>query len=151
MQPSIKQVLFAQCLNFVEDRIESSRQAMEMAQASANDETKSSAGDKYETGRAMAQLEIEKSGAQLAEARKLREALEQVLPERETTIVQRGSLVFTNQGNYYVAISAGKLLVEGVAYYAISPASPLGEKLMKLKAGASVLLNGREFRIEKII
>jgi hypothetical protein len=54
----------------VHQRIASAEEAIRMAQESANQEGKSSAGDKYETGRAMAQLEIEKASGQLAEANK---------------------------------------------------------------------------------
>lgn len=84
--------------------------AIEHAQLAANEETKSSAGDKYETGRAMMQLEIEKQSVQLAEAMKLKHVLSQINPEKTTETIQSGSLVFTDQGNFYISISAGKLI-----------------------------------------
>lgn len=121
-----------------------------MAQSSGNEETKSSAGDKYETGRAMAQLEIENNSAQLAEALKLKKVLEQINPDLETKRVQLGSLVLTSLGNYYIAISAGKLLVDGTEYYAISSASPIGVKLMKLRAGESFTFNQKSAVVEKV-
>ena len=45
--------------------------AINRAQESLDSESKSSAGDKHETGRAMAQLEMEKLGGQYESARKL--------------------------------------------------------------------------------
>ena len=63
---------------YVHERIAATQEAIYTAQLSANEETKSSAGDKYETGRAMAQLEIEKNTAQLAEALKLKQMLKQI-------------------------------------------------------------------------
>ena len=140
-----------QCASFVEERIGAARQAIQLAQSSANEETKSSAGDKYETGRAMAQLEIENSTGQLAEAVKLKQALAQIDPEKETSVIQPGSVVFTNQGNYYIAISAGKLVVEGIGYIAISPGSPIGARLLKLSVGASFVFNNKVLRVERVL
>ncbi len=148
---AIKKQLHALCQVYINDRIASAQEAMRMAQSSANDETKSSAGDKYETGRAMAQLEIEKNSAQLAEALKQRESLEKVQSDQHSMDVQAGSLVITNQGNFYISISAGKLLLAGVEYFAISQASPLGSKLMKQVSGASLIFNQKEFRILEIV
>jgi hypothetical protein len=147
----LKQQLHVLCRAFVEDRIATARQAIQQAQASANEETKSSSGDKYETGRAMAQLEIEKSSGQLAEAMKLKQALDQVHPDQAHSVVQSGSLVFTSQGNYYISVSAGRLVVDGGIYYAVSPGSPVGMKLMTLSAGAKVMVNAKEVVVERVV
>jgi transcription elongation GreA/GreB family factor len=148
---NIKQELFTRCLAFMEERIASAQAAIRMAQHSANEETKSSAGDKYETGRAMAQLEIEKSSVQLAEALKQKQILNQMQPEADTTVVRVGSLVFTSGGNFFLAIPAGKTEIAGITYYAVSPASPIGTLLMGLKTGASITFNKKDIAIEKII
>lgn len=146
----IKQHLYALCLAYIEQRITSAAQAIASAQASANEETKSSAGDKYETGRAMAQLEIEKNSTQLAEAKKLAQVLSQINPERKTETVQSGSVVLTNQGNYFIAIAAGQFTLENKLYYTISPSSPIALKLMGLKKDDTFLFNKKEFVIEKV-
>ena len=150
-ESSIKQKLFSQCVASVDTRMASIKEAIQLAQASANEETKSSAGDKYETGRAMAQLEIENGHRQLEEAIKLKQALEQIDLKKETASAQLGSLVFTTSGNYYLAISLGKLVIDEINYYAISPASPIGSKLMGLKAGTTIIFNAKEFRVERIV
>jgi transcription elongation GreA/GreB family factor len=150
LEASLKSKLRALCFVFAEERIAGARQAIQQAQASANEETKSSSGDKYETGRAMAQLEIENSTGQLGEALKLKQALEQIPLDRDASVIQPGSVVYTNQGNYYIAISAGKLIVDGIAYVAISPASPIGARLLKLTIGASFVFNNKVLRVEKV-
>ena len=147
----ISQKLLSRCHSFIEERIATAKTAIEMAQYSANEETKSSAGDKYETGRAMAQLEIEKSSVQLAEAVKQKQVLDHMKLEADTKVVRLGSLVFTSQGIYFVAIPAGKMEIDAITYYAISPASPIGTILMGLKAGASMTFNKKEIILEKII
>ena len=48
------------------------------AQEAANEEGKSSVGDKYETGRAMMQIERDKAAQQLDEALKLKNIIDQI-------------------------------------------------------------------------
>jgi len=147
---SVKVKLYELCTAFVGQRIASSQKAIEHAQLAANEETKSSAGDKYETGRAMMQLEIEKQSVQLGEAMKLKQVLSLINPEKTSDTVQSGSLVVTDQGNFYISISAGKLDVEGITYFAVSPVSPIGALLMGKKSGEAIQLNGKSFTIRKI-
>ena len=51
----LKKGLYTEVSRLLTEKIRVAETAMQAAQASANEETKSSAGDKYETGRAMAQ------------------------------------------------------------------------------------------------
>lgn len=146
----IKVKLHSLCQAYIEQRIDTAQKAIAIAQASANEETKSSAGDKYETGRAMAQLEIEKNSAQLAEALKLKVTLSQIKPYHPSTAVQSGSLVITNQGNFYISISAGQFTVDNANYFCISPASPIGSKLMGLKPNDQFAFNSKTYQIEKV-
>jgi hypothetical protein len=140
----LKQAIVAHCRTHVNSRIRSTEEAIRLAQQSANEETKSSSGDKYETGRAMAQLEIEKAGGQLAEAKKLMLALERIDVERSSGTVGRGSLVITNQGNYFLAIPAGKVVIDDITWFALSPFSPLGAALIGRHAGDTVEVNGKK-------
>jgi len=149
--PSIKKQLHTLCLAYIEERIKGANQAIQFAQASANEETKSSAGDKYETGRAMAQLEIEKNSSQLAEAQKLRQILLQLDPTKSTETIQAGSFVITNQGRFYISIPAGQFTLEGEVYFAISPSSPIAQKLLGLKSGDQFNFNKKEFKVERIL
>jgi hypothetical protein len=72
---NLKKDLYTLCVNYAKTRIETAKQAIDDAQQSANEETKSSAGDKYETGREMMQQETDRNQAQLNEANKLLIAL----------------------------------------------------------------------------
>ncbi len=146
----IKQQLFSLCQTYIAQRIATAQEAIQIAQNSANEETKSSAGDKYETGRAMMQLEIEKNIVQLGEAQKLKQVLDQINPEKETTRVQLGSLVITNHGNFYMAISAGQLRVDAETYFAIAPTSPIGIKLTGLSFNAEFPFNNRTYTIQRV-
>lgn len=145
-----KQKLYALCQEHVQRRIQDISQALKEVQQSADEETKSSAGDKYETARAMAQNEMEKLNAQLQENRKLQQVLEQIDPLRGAPVIQLGSAVKTTQGNFYIAVSAGALGQGKEVCYAISPASPIGARLMGQKAGYEFQFNQKTYRIESV-
>lgn len=98
----------------------------------------------------MAQLEIEKASGQLAEAKKLLQALEQ-LPQTKSEVIRLGSVVYTNQGNYFLSVPAGELLYDGVSYVALSPSSPLGAALMGKGAGSNIFFKQREFIIKEVV
>ena len=150
LMADIKEKLHCICMDYVEERIASARQAITAARESANDDTKSSAGDKYETGREMMQQEIDRNRKQLEESQKLKLVLEQIDPVKSTEIVQNGSLVSTNYGKFYISISRGQILVDGCNYFAVSSVSPIGLKLMKQREGYEFDFNGKSFRIERI-
>jgi transcription elongation GreA/GreB family factor len=145
-----KSQLYTLCQSYLERRIRTAREAILAAQQAANDETKNSSGDKYETGRAMMQLEIEKDSVQLAEALKLKNALDRINPHLSPGKVQAGSMVTTNQAIFFLAVSVGKITLHGETYLCISPSSPIGVKLMGLAVNDSFTFNQLEYRLEKI-
>ncbi|MBC7569247.1 MAG: 3-oxoacyl-ACP synthase [Spirosoma sp.] len=143
----MKQRLLLLCQHYVQQRIDTARQAMEAAQESANSEEKSSAGDKYETGRAMAQLERDRYAQLLAEARKLEGDLLRLNIDRVYETAQPGSLVTTSRGRFFVSISAGKLTIDGVDYFAISPASPIATLLLGHRTDDTFTFNKLTYQI----
>jgi transcription elongation GreA/GreB family factor len=142
-----KQTLYALCQTYVDTRIDTARSAMEAAQASANTEEKSSAGDKYETGRAMAQNERDRHATQLVDAQGLRAELARIDPEQVCAVARPGALVETSGGTFFISISAGKLTADGRDYFAVSLASPIAQALAGHGAGDVVRVNGRELTI----
>ncbi|MCC8409366.1 3-oxoacyl-ACP synthase [Mucilaginibacter sp. UR6-1] len=147
----LKSKLHTLCLNYVQQRINNAEQAIAEAQQSANNETKSSAGDKYETGRAMMQQETDRNMAQLNEANKLKVVLNHLSTVSNAGgIADAGSIVVTNNGNFYISISAGVLHADGAAYIAVSAASPIGVLLKGKKAGDNFALNGKSYQVEKV-
>jgi hypothetical protein len=147
----LKKELHKLCVDYVQKRIDTVVQAINSTRQAANEETKSSAGDKYETGRAMMQQETDRNQAQLNEANKLMVALNYINTETIFATADTGSLVATNNGKFYIAISAGILTVNGENYFAISSASPMGLMLKAQKTGYEFSLNGKTYLIENII
>jgi transcription elongation GreA/GreB family factor len=148
---NIKTQLLSLCHNYVNERITNSKQAMDDAQAAANEEGKSSAGDKYETGRAMAQIERDKAAQQLEEALKLKKVLSGLDSSIVNDSVRLGSLVETTGSNFYLAISAGRFLIEGKEYLIVSPNSPIGKLLLNLKVGNMFRFNNKEEVVRSVI
>jgi transcription elongation GreA/GreB family factor len=147
----IKAALHALCVAYVKSRMQEAEQAIAEAQQASNNDTKSSAGDKYETGREMAQQETNRNLAQLNEANKLMVALNQVGVKSSAATADTGSLVTTNNGDFYIAISAGSLLLNGKNYFAVSPVSPIGLKLKGKRAGEEFNLNGKTYLISSVL
>lgn len=147
----IKKQLFALCEKYVDEKINAAQEAIDNAQRSANKETKSSLGDKYETGRSMMQLEIEKYSAQLNDGLNLKKALSQIDLNSQYDKVHTGSLIITNQGNYFISISAGKLILDDVEYFAISYSSPIGQVLFNKKEKDEIEFRSKKILIKSII
>src|ERR1700733_11307672 len=116
----LKEELYNQCLDYVQKRMLAAEQGIKEAQQASKDDTKSSAGDKYETGRAMMQQETDGNLAQLNEANKLKVVLKTIGTIGSNDTIDAGNVVITNNGNFYIAISAGALTVDGQTYFAIS-------------------------------
>jgi transcription elongation GreA/GreB family factor len=150
MKEGLKQKVYDYCRVQVMKKIEASNAEIKALQNSANEETKSSAGDKYETGRAMAQLEIEKYSSQLAELSNQLSALNKIRIESTHTVAGFGSMVETSLFIYFISISVGEVSVDGSKVLVISPSSPIAKKLLGLKSGDSFDFNNRTIKILKI-
>ena len=150
MPSNTKQLLLLLCKDFIEERIRNCQSAIDAANNSINEETKSSAGDKYETSREMMTQEIKNNSTQLAEAIKQKQMLSQISIDKKLDTAQVGSLVITNYEKFFIAISAGSLKLNKETYLAISPSSPLGKNLIDKKNGDSVSFNGKDYLVENI-
>ncbi len=146
-----KPALHAACLAYVQLRLDAARAGMAAAQESSNSETKSSAGDKYETGREMAQQERDRHAAQLHEAQKLLADLQKINPELPSDTVRLGALATTSLGRFYISISAGRLTAaDGQEFMAVSPVAPIVAALSGRRAGDEVVFNGKQVRVESV-
>ena len=107
-------------------------------------------GDKYETGRAMAQLERDKLTAQLGENGKLKKVLSQLSSSKIEDQIQIGCLVETSGPLFYLAISLGAVKVESRDILAISPVAPIGKELLGKKVGDEILFMKKQIKIVSI-
>jgi len=115
----------------------------------SNNETKSSMGDKYETTREMVQQEINNLQLQLNENLKAQSVLKTLSVSAHEKI-QPGSLVETNNGYFYIAISLGDLVFNNKKIFLISPESPLAKAMMGKLENEEFILNNIKQKIIKI-
>lgn len=144
---TLKQELYLKCQDFLNQRLLVIQNSIRDIQNAFESETKSSAGDKHETGRAMLQLEREKAGHQLAETEKLIELLNKIEPKLISEKIGLGSLVYTSKGNYFIAISAGEFELQGSKFYAISLSTPMAKLLLSKKVGETGVFREEEIKV----
>nr|WP_298990684.1 3-oxoacyl-ACP synthase [uncultured Polaribacter sp.] len=147
---NIKEELLKKCHQFVNNRLQNIEETISSNQTALQSETKSSAGDKHETGRAMLQLEMEKAGQQLANTQQMKETLAKIDVLKKSTNAHLGSLVKTNTGNYFLSVSAGQLKVDNELYFAVSLSSPIGKLLLGKSVNEQVMFNSKNIKLLSI-
>lgn len=151
MEPTqLKKSLHELCKQEIQKRIDSANSLRAKAEESMMNETKSSAGDKFETARAMLQAEQDRLKGIIIKNKELAYQLSQV-PLNSNETIQVGSLVLTAGASYFIAVGLGKLTLDEKVYYVISPSSPLGQLITGCKAGDEVTMNGRKILIDQIL
>lgn len=144
---SLKQVVHAACISALQERIGQAQAGMEQAREASTADTKSSAGDKHETARAMAQQELEKQASALHNLLEMEDSLARIDPAHTRSQIQQGALVATDKGLFYVSAAMGKLEVEGQVVLAISMQAPLLTVLKELAIGEAGTFNGQVHRL----
>lgn len=142
-----KQAVYNKLMQIINERINSARLAIASAKEARDNETKSSVGDKYETGRAMMQMELEKNRVQLTKTLSLKNELDQINLNKKCDKVEFGSLVITSNGNYFITIGIGKIRIDNKVYYSISLASPIGKAMQNKKEKERFNFQGKEITI----
>lgn len=134
----------------VNSRVKTLEKALDDSRSEMVSESKSTAGDKHETGRAMAQLEQEKLGRQVLSARELKVAIAQIKGDENHQKIQFGSLVKATNGVFFFSVGIGKLMVENESIFCLTMTSPLGNSLKGKSAGDSIQFNGNTISIEEV-
>ncbi|MGQ7869086.1 hypothetical protein [Sunxiuqinia sp. sy24] len=146
----LKEQLLNQLRELLDERMDTTVKAIESAKEARDSDTKSSAGDKYETGRAMMQMELDKYQVQLSKTRSLKNELAKINPVIKLNRAEFGSLVVCNQGNYFLSVALGEIRVEQTDFFCLSMLSPLGQALRGKTAGDELVFNGQTIQIKSI-
>jgi hypothetical protein len=148
---NFKQRIFSHCHLLLEERIASLKKTLNDLGESAENETKSSVGDKHETARAHLHIEQENITKRLNEALDQKAALEKTDLSISSDQVIKGSLVKTNRGYLFMIIPLGKIFLDNESVICISQSSPIGMKLLGQKASSTIEVNGIVYHLEKIL
>ena len=147
---TFKQKIHQHYLQLVQDRIDVFKDMIVALTEDSKNDAKGSAGDKHETALSMMHIEQEKLNHKLKEVLAQKAVLDKIdsITTAKTIIV--GSLVKANGIFLYVSAALPKIAVDGINVIALSPQSPLGNKLMGNEVGFEFEINGTKYIIEKI-
>jgi hypothetical protein len=145
-----KIALHQQCVDLVNQRLDTLNRAYIESREALSSEAKSTAGDKHETGRAMIQLEQEKMSRQLLETQKLAHLIVRINPVKECKTVMAGAVVLVNQDWYYMAAGLGKINLKEGSAFVMAPTSPLAQAMLGKAAGDTFTFNTNLYTVAEV-
>ncbi|MDQ0593166.1 transcription elongation GreA/GreB family factor [Chryseobacterium ginsenosidimutans] len=134
--------------NKIIEKIQKFENLIAETRASSND-TKSSMGDKYETGREMLQQEINNLQRQLNETLGQQSLIHKINGEPSLK-VQNGALVKTDKGLFYISASIGEIVLENQKIMTVSAESPLVKAMAGLSKGQVFSINNVNQTVEEV-
>lgn len=145
-----KKHLLEHCKEQVSRRYSKINQTISDIEESLKEESKSTSGDKHETGRAMLQIDRENAGKQLLEIEKLMAILPRIDIRTQSEYVRLGSLVYTDKHTYFISISIGIVKIDSHEFLCIAINSPIGAQLTGKKSGENFQFNNQDYTILSI-
>lgn len=145
-----KEHVHAACLEELNNSIIFFQKALSDLKDGAQNDAKSSAGDKHETSLSMMQIEQEKIRKQLKEVQEMKASLDKLNPHVVSRKINLGSLIKTNIGYFYIAVALGKLRLDQLELYVMSPQSPMAIKLIGLSVHDEIEMNSKKIVIQDI-
>jgi hypothetical protein len=147
---TFKQKIYQYYLQLVQDKIDVFRDMITALTEDSKNDAKGSAGDKHETALSMMHIEQEKLNTKLREVVTQRAILDKIDESKIAQTIIVGSLVKANGIYLYISLPLPKINIEGINVIALSPQSPLGNKLMGNIVGFTFEINGTKYLVENI-
>ncbi len=142
--------LYEICLSTLSDKSVELKLEVEQLRISIANDSKSSMGDKYETSREMMQQQINHLEQQIALNGQQIFNLRSFKPEKNSGSVEKGSLVETTIGNFFISVSYGEIKTSEKSCFLISEFAPLTKLILNLKEGDAFEINKRHGKIISI-
>lgn len=143
----VKKEVIAACISNLQLKVDHLQSQLHELRISAESESKSTSGDKHETGRAMIHLEQEQLTKQLGELNNQLSQMHAIKQQESKPNVHSGSLVVTNNGVFFFGVAIGKLEFNSKVVMAISLISPLGKLFAGKAAGDTIQFGDRTYEI----
>ncbi|GAB5558075.1 MAG: hypothetical protein SchgKO_22880 [Schleiferiaceae bacterium] len=148
--PAQKKELISQIYKTIQSRLTACKQAMEDYSEALLAEGKSSAGDKYETGRAMIHQEMDQTKAQRAQWEDHHVRLKSIEGMPAMNTAELGALVQTNRGHFFLFAAIGQFEVDGLTIFSMGMTSPLGQAMLGKGVGSDFSFRGVSYSIVAI-
>lgn len=149
--PNFKSQLLQRAKELLQQKINALNDQLAELTRGIENESKSSAGDKHETARAMVQLEQKNTTAQLNEFLVQLRELQRLNLHSNTEFVLPGSVVQTDHGIFFISIPLGKINVDSYDVVLISPSSPLGKLLIGKRKNTSIEISKRKYTVTEVL
>ena len=148
---TFKQKIHQYHLQLVQDRIDVFKDMIVALTEDSKNDAKGSAGDKHETALSMMHIEQEKLNTKLKEVLTQKAVLDKIDASIVAETIVLGSLVKANGIYLYLSLALPKISVDGINVIALSPQSPLGNKLMGNQVDFTFEINTTIYIIEEIL
>ena len=148
---TFKQKIHHHYLQLVQDRIDVFKDMILALTEDSKNDAKGSAGDKHETALSMMHIEQEKLNHKLKEVLVQKAILEKIDSTTIAKTIIVGSLVKANGIYLYLSVALPKINVEGINVIALSPQSPLGNKLLGMQVNHAFEINTTNYIIQEIL
>jgi hypothetical protein len=148
---TFKQKIHLYYLRLVQDRIDVFKDMIVALTEDSKNDAKGSAGDKHETALSMMHIEQEKLNTKLREVLAQKVVLDKIDAANVSKNIIVGSLIRANGIYLYLSVALPKINVEDVSIIALSPQSPLGNKLLGNEVGFTFEINSTKYLIEEIL
>ncbi|MEZ4951375.1 MAG: hypothetical protein R2879_15200 [Saprospiraceae bacterium] len=145
-----KTALLDHCLSILDKKLNILQESILSVQESKLNETKSSVGDKYETGRAMMQIEEEQLNQQVQTINEQRNQLLQLDCSTQFSQVAKGALIKTEKSKFFISIGMGKITLDGENYFCVSSEAPIVEAMSGKTLGEKFSFNGIQSTIMEL-
>jgi hypothetical protein len=143
-----KQKLIELCKETQMKMVESAKSAMNEAQVALNEYGPNK--DRYDSFRDQLIGRRDMFASQYQKALSDLNVLEKINCQELKEKVEFGAIIVSDTSKFLIAISSGKIELNGDIYYAISPAVPLYKVMEGLKAGESFEFNGKKQTIKEL-
>ncbi|MBT0811093.1 GreA/GreB family elongation factor [Litoribacter ruber] len=145
-----KQAILAALKSTLESKVSEVKSSLQALDDSGEGETKSSAGDKYETSREMINQERTKFSQVLQDLTSQLQVVNSISLESQKEKVELGVLVELDGMTLIISVPFGKLDLEGEQVFAVSIKSPVAQSLLGKTTGDEVLVNKKKMTIKTL-
>lgn len=138
------------CMQKLQTQLDELKSAIDKVQESVVGEENSTAGNKFETARAMGQEELDRLNRTLNNAIREMNIIRQIDVEKQCDSAQLGALIKTTRKTMYLSVGIGKIEIGKEKVFAISTSSPIGQELIGMEEGEMVSFAGKREKIVSI-
>ena len=142
-----KSEIHTACMVKQQTKLEELKNARDKVQESIVGEDNRTAGNKFETARAMGQEELDRLNQTMNIAIRELTLLSNISPDKPCDSVQLGALITTDKKMMYLCVGLGKIEIGKDIVFAISTSSPIGQQLMGAEKGTEVVFGGKKEKI----